>query len=159
MCLGKCSIDLSEEKCAGEFKPPAVSADCRARCDLATMNRTECSQPHASYVIVGAKAADADAMKSAIDKAFPALLKILAEVGPQGSKKVHTAQQVIDTIRGSFKDLGASGTNARASEAQMRKCFDEPFKKASAAAASAKTGIDQAISVRDEAVPAAGAAK
>lgn len=157
ICEGKCTVELAEEKCAGEFKPPEVSTDCRARCDLATINRTECSTPQASYVVVGANQKDADAMKAAIDKAFPALLKILAEVGPQGSQKVHTAQRVIDTVRGGFKELAASGSNAKASEAQLRKCFDEPFKKAALAATTAKTGIDQAMGVRDEATkPVAG---
>ena len=40
---------------------------------------------------------------------------------------------------------------ASASEAQLQKCFDEPFKKASALAALAKTTLDQAQAVRDEA--------
>ena len=151
VCAGKCSVELAEAKCAGEFKAPDVSTDCRARCDLATINKTECSQPQASYVIVGANQKDADAMKLAIDKAFPALLKILAEVGPQGGKKVANAQRIIETVRASFKDLAASGKNAKASEAQLKKCFDEPFKKAVAAAAVAKTGIDQAAGVREEA--------
>ncbi|MFO0736665.1 MAG: hypothetical protein U0270_12340 [Labilithrix sp.] len=151
VCAGTCTVELAEEKCAGDFKPLAVSSDCRARCDLATMNKTECSQPQASYVLVGANQRDADAMKLAIDKAFPALLKILAEVGPHGSQKILTGQRVIDTLRGNFKELAASGTNPKASERQLRKCFDEPFKKAAAAATTAKTGIDQAIGVRDEA--------
>lgn len=159
VCSGKCTVELSEEKCAGDFKAPEVSSDCRARCDLATMNKTECTQPAASYVIVGASQRDADAMKSAIDKAFPALLKILAEAGPEGSKKVMTAQRVIETVRGGFRELAASGKNPKASEAALKKCFDEPFKKASASAAGAKTALDQAVGVRDEAAKSREAAK
>jgi hypothetical protein len=151
VCAGTCSVELSDAKCTGEFKAPEVSTDCRARCDLATINKTECSEPQASYIVVGANQREADAMKQAIDKAFPALLKILAEVGPQGGKKVLNAKQVLDTVRGSFKDLAASGKNAKDSEAQLKKCFDEPFKKAVAAAATAKTGIDQAAGVREAA--------
>lgn len=156
VCAGTCTVDFAEEKCAGEFKPPEVSTDCRARCDLATINKTECSEPQMGYVITGAKQADADAMKAAIDKAFPALLKILAEVGPQGATKVLTAEHVIDAVRSGFPELAKSGKNPKASEAALKRCFDEPFKKAAAAAAATKTGIDQAIGVREEATKPAG---
>jgi hypothetical protein len=156
VCSGKCTVELSDEKCSGEFKPPQVSTDCRARCDIATINKTECATPEVGYVVTAPSQKDADAMMAAIDKAFPALIKILATVGPQGSKRVLTAQQVIDSVRSGFPELAKSGNNSKKSEAALRKCFDEPLKKAAAAAATAKTGIDQAIGVRDEATKITG---
>lgn len=155
VCIGKCSVELAEAKCTGTFKAPEVSTDCRARCELLVMNKTECSDPLVGYVLSGydAKAAkNADTMKVTLDKAFPELMKIIAELGPQGSAKVLNAQKVIESVRTSFKELSKSGTNPAKAEAQLKKCFDEPFKKASADAATAKTGIDQAIGVRDEAI-------
>ncbi|MBX3234331.1 MAG: hypothetical protein KIT84_21700 [Labilithrix sp.] len=154
VCAGKCTVELADPKCAGEFSPPAVSAECRARCDLAVMNKTECGLPQVGYLVVSPSAKDAEAMKAAIDKAFPALLKILAELGPQGAARVQKAQQLIDAARASFKEIARSGGNAPAAEAQLRKCFEEPFKKAVAAAAAAKSSIDQATGVRDEATKA-----
>lgn len=153
-CAGSCSVELAEEKCAGGFKTPDVSTDCRARCELAVINKTECSVPQVGFVVTGAKDREtAEAMKTAVDKAFPGLLKILFEVGEKGPSRVLNAQAVIEGTRTSFKDLARSGGKgtAEASEAQLTKCFDEAFKKAAGVATTVKTGLDQAIGVRDEA--------
>jgi hypothetical protein len=153
VCAGTCSVDLSDPKCAGEFKTPEVSTDCRARCELAVINHTECSVPQVGLVVTGAKDRETEgAMKSAVDKAFPGLLKILFEVGEKGSKRVLNAQAVIAGARTGFKDMAKSGgkATAAASEAQLAKCFDEAFKKAEASATLVKTGIDQANGVREE---------
>lgn len=158
VCSGSCSVELAELKCAGDFRTPEVSTDCRARCDLAVINRTECSVPQVGFVITGAKDREtSDAMKTAVDKSFPALIKILHEVGEKGPKRVHTAQAVIESARTGFREMSRSGgpQTASASEAQLSKCFDEPFKKAAAAAQTVKTAIDQAIGVREEAAGSA----
>ena len=157
-CSGSCTVELAEAKCAGEFKTPEVSSDCRARCDLAVINNTECSTPQVGFVVTGAAKDLSDTMKGAIDRSFPALLKILDEVGTQGPKRVLTAQAVIESTRTSFRDMARSGGNSKAAEAQLARCFDEPFKKAVAAATAVKTGIDQASSVRDEATGIVGSA-
>jgi hypothetical protein len=154
VCAGACTVELADAKCAGDFKHPEVSSDCLARCDLAVINKTECSTPQVGFVVSGAKDRDTgEAMKTAIDKSFPALLKILEEVGEQGPKRVLNAQAVIDSVRKSFKDMARSGgkPTAAASEAQLTKCFDDSFKKATTSAASVTTGIDQARAVRNEA--------
>ncbi len=154
VCSGACTVELADAKCAGGFKQPEVSTDCRARCDLAVINHTDCSTPQVGYVVVGAKDREAgEAMKAAVDKSFPALLEILHEVGDKGSKRVLNAQAVIESARTGFKEMAHSGGKGTtdASEAQLVKCFDEPFKKAVAVASTVKTGIDQAIAVRDEA--------
>ncbi len=153
VCSGSCSVELSDAKCAGDFKPPEVSTDCRARCDLAVINKTECSAPQVGFVVTGGVSREtSDAMKSAVDKSFPGLLKILHEVGEKGSKRVHNAQAVIEGARTGFKEMARSGgkSTAAASEKQLVRCFDEPFKKAVAAAALVTTNIDQAMGVRDE---------
>lgn len=152
ICSGSCTVELAELKCAGDFKQPEVSTDCRARCDLAVINNTACSTPQVGFVVTGAKDREtSEAMKTAIDKSFPALLKTLDEVGEKGPKRVLNAQAVIEGARTGFKEMARSGGAAAASEAQLVKCFDEPFKKAAAAAVVVKTGIDQAMGVRDEA--------
>ena len=152
ICSGSCTVELADLKCAGDFKQPEVSTDCRARCDLAVINNTECSTPQVGYVVTGAKDREtSEAMKTAIDKSFPVLLKTLDEIGEKGPKRVLNAQAVIEGARTGFKEMARSGGAASASEAQLVKCFDEPFKQAAAAAVAVKTGIDQAIGVRDEA--------
>lgn len=154
VCAGACTVELSDAKCAGEFKTPDVSTDCRARCELAVINDRQCSVPQVGLVITGARDRSTEgAMKSAIDKSFPSLLKILFEVGEAAPKRVLNAQAIIESTRTGFKDLARSGGGgtAAASEAQLAKCFDEPFKKAAAVATTVKTGLDQASGVRDEA--------
>lgn len=156
VCAGSCSVELTDAKCAGEFKTPDVSTDCRARCELQAINQTECSTPQVGIVFAGASGRDrdtADAMKTAVDKSFPALLKILFEVGDKGGKRVLNAQAVIEGARKGFPDMALSGgkATAPASEAQLTKCFDEAFKKAEAMAATVKTGLDQAQGVKEEA--------
>ena len=66
-------------------------------------------------------------MKTAVDKSFPALMKILFEVGEKGGKRVLNAQAVIEGARKGFPDMALSGgkATAPASEAQLTKCFDE----------------------------------
>jgi hypothetical protein len=156
VCAGTCTVELADAKCAGEFKTPDVSTDCRARCELAAINQNECTTPHVGIVLSGTSPRDretTDAMKAAVDKSFPALLKILFEVGDKGGKKVLNAQAVIEGTRKGFPDMALSGgkATAPAAEAQLTKCFDDAFKKAEAAAAIVKTSLDQAQAVKDEA--------
>ena len=154
-CVGSCGVDLAEMKCAGEAKTPEVSTDCRARCELAVMNQTECTTPQVGIVITGTgrDRETGEQLKAAIDKSFPALLKILFEIGDKGQKRALNAQAVIEGARTGFGEMARSGgkSTAKASEAQLQKCFDESFKKASALAALVKTSLDQAQAVRDEA--------
>lgn len=156
VCAGTCTVELADAKCAGEFKTPDVSTDCRARCELAAINQTECSTPQVGMVISGTGPRErdtSDAMKTAVDKSFPALLKILFEVGDKGGKRVLNAQAVIEGTRKGIPDMALSGgrSTAPASEAQLTKCFDDVFKKAESYAATVKTGLDQAQAVKEEA--------
>ncbi|HSO39097.1 MAG TPA: hypothetical protein VLT33_41510 [Labilithrix sp.] len=156
LCAGTCTVELTDGKCAGEFKTPDVSTDCRARCELATINQTECSTPQVGIVLTGIGPRERDTaeqMKAAIDKSFPALLKILFEVGEKGGKRVLNAQAVIEGARTGFAEMARSGGKgtAPASEAQLAKCFDDHFKKSAAYAAVVKTSLDQAQAVKDEA--------
>lgn len=153
LCSGACTVELTDVKCAGEFKTPEVSTDCLARCELAVINQKECSTPHVG-VVLQTTGDRADHLKVAIDKSFPALLKILFEVGDKAGSRVLTAQAVLDSARGGFGEMARSGgkSTARVAEAQLLKCFDEPFKKAAATAAAVKTSLDQADAVRNEAL-------
>ncbi len=154
LCAGGCSVELSDTKCAGEFKTPDVSTDCRARCELAVINQTECSLPHVGLILMASSDREkAEHMKSAVDRSFPALLKILFEVGENGGRRVLNAQAVIEGARTGFGEMARSGgpSTALTSEAQLGKCFDESFKKAAASALAVKASLDQAQAVRDEA--------
>jgi hypothetical protein len=154
VCAGTCTVELSEPRCSGPLKDPEISRDCLARCGLATVANTVCSLPHVGFVATAPKEREAgDQMKTAIDRSLPSLLKMLAEVGEKGPQRVLDAQTVVDNARKSFKDLAASRSKATAttSEKQLVKCFDEPFKRASASATSVKTGLEQAENVRSEA--------
>lgn len=153
VCSGSCSIELSDVKCAGEFARPDVSSDCRARCDLAVINNTECSAPQVGFVATGMKVRETgDAMKVAVDRSFPGLIKVLNEVGEKGLERIGAARAVIDAARKGLTGMARPGgkASAAASEKSLVQCFDDPFKKAVAAATAITTSIDQAVAVRDE---------
>lgn len=152
-CSGSCSVDFTDPKCAGDFKAPDVSADCRARCDLAVLNHTACSTPEVGLVVTGAKDRDAEAFTAAVAKSFPALLQILYEIGEGGPKRVLDARAVLEGARAGFADMARSGSAATAmsAERQLVKCFDEPLKNAAALATTLKAGIDAALAIREEA--------
>jgi hypothetical protein len=155
LCSGTCSVALTDAKCAGELKTPEVSGECRARCELAALNQTECSKPQVGMVLSGAAPRDrevAEAMKVAVDRSYPALLKILFEAGEKGPDRVLNARALIESTRKGFREMARSGgsTTASASEAQLAKCFGDAFEKAESHAESAKTGLEQAQAVRDE---------
>ncbi|WP_146652624.1 hypothetical protein [Labilithrix luteola] len=156
ICTGACTVELSDARCAGEFKTPDVSTDCRARCELAVMNQTECATPQVGLVfsgtLSGRERETAESMKNAVDRSFPSLLKILNELGDDAGKRVLNAQAVIEGARTGLKDMAMSGgaSTAAASEAQLTKCFDAPFKAGAAQAGAVKAELDQALGVRDE---------
>jgi hypothetical protein len=106
------------------------------------------------FVVSGAKDRDrGEAMKVAVDKSFPALLKALHEVGETGANRVRNARASIEGTRAGFKDIARSGgaLTAAAAEAQLIKCFDELFKKAETSAESVERGIEHALNIRGEA--------
>lgn len=153
VCVGKCSVELGEARCASPLKTPEVSSDCRARCELESMNKTECSSPQVGLVVTGARDRETpEALKSAVDKAFPGLLKVLGEAGPDASQRVLNAQAVVEAARTGLREMARSGgaATASASEAQLARCFDEPFKRATTLATGIKGALDQASGVRGE---------
>ncbi len=151
LCSGTCSVELSEPKCAGGFKGPAVSPECVARCDLAVMNQTECSTPHVGFVVAGTKDREAaEAMKAAVDRSFPALLKILQELGDGAPKHVASAETVVETARKSLHEAPKPGPRARVMSEGLVRCFDETLTKAAASASTVKTALDAANAVRTE---------
>lgn len=153
LCAGACSVELADPKCAGGFKPADVSTDCRARCDLAVLNATECAPPVVGLVVTGAKAREGEALRSALDKSLPGLIQILYEAGDKGAARVMNAQAVIESARAGFEAMARSGSAATASrsKAQLTRCFDELFKRAVAQAAATKKGLDEASAIRDAA--------
>jgi hypothetical protein len=139
-CSGACSVELIEARCGGEFSGSGVSPACRAQCDLAVMNHTDCGTPAVGAIVSGAKDQAGDATKAAVDRSFPALLKILHEVGDDGVARVERGQAVVD--------------GARASLAEQRKgerleaCFGARLKTADAVRAIT-LGLTRGIAVRD----------
>jgi len=158
LCVGTCTVALVDAKCSGTFKTPPMSTDCRVRCELAIMNQTECSSPRVGLVYSGImtlkEREQAEAMKVAVDKSFPTLLRVLYELGDNGTTKVAQAQAVIRGARVGLPAMaraeGEPSPAAPRARAQLMKCFDEPFKTAVARAAAVMSELDQATAVRDE---------
>ncbi len=157
LCAGTCSVELSDAKCSGTLTPPDVSAPCRTRCDLALVNHTDCSTPHVGLVITGAPPRDrerVEAMTISVAKSYPALLKILFEVGEAARSRTLEAQELLASTRRTFASRvsGVKRTEASAQtvETQLTTCFGEAFKNAELAATRVMASVDQAQGIRDE---------
>jgi hypothetical protein len=153
LCAGTCSVDLADAKCAGGVEAPGVSADCRARCDLAAMTKAWCGTPQVGLVVTGgASKSSEEALRAAVEKSYPALLQILYEVGERGVERVQAADAVLARARAGFKEMARSAdvTIGPATEAQLARCFDEPFAKASTSAASLKGLLAEAHALKDD---------
>jgi hypothetical protein len=147
VCAGSCSVELSEVRCADGLKEPEVSADCGARCDLGMMNVTECSAPQVGLMVAGASHRDAaDAVKTAVDRSFPALLKIQGELGERAITIVERAQVVIENARRLLRDRARLGP--KADVATLAKCFEGPLERGSTAAAALRGNVERSFALR-----------
>lgn len=147
-CAGACSVDLSAAKCAGDFKTLAISAECRARCDLAVMSHTECAAPLVGVVLSGARDREAsELVRTAVERSLPALLGILHEAGEKGAKRIATAKEVVEHTR---RSLGGAGPERDGGSARAAGCFDTTFERANGAAKALVVGLDSAAAIRSE---------
>lgn len=151
VCVGSCSVALSGAKCAGEFKAPEVSSACRARCELAALNQTECGKPRVGIVFSGKMNAtekeNADRLTKAVDASFPSLFESLESVGgSRGTERVVAARDEIERVRANLQKKGAK---AEADRVSAYSCFDDALKRAVDVAADVKLGIEQAEALRE----------
>lgn len=150
VCVGACSVELSETRCAGGIKEPEVNADCSARCELEGMDVMSCTAPQVGLVVAGANSREAaDALKAAIDKSFPAVLKIQGELGERATTVVSRAAVVIENAR---KTLHDSGRVRGADAATLTRCFDATLEKGVKSTAAVKASVERGFALRNAAM-------
>lgn len=142
-CSGACSVELLDAKCATDFAVPAVIEDCQTRCGLSAIAHRECSAP-AAGIVVGAKSHEGDdALKGALERFLPAILKVAHEIGENGAGSLEAAAGLVDRAHQSL-DAGRSGR-------ALTTCFEPPLKTAAESAKVATNAVRQAFALRDEA--------
>lgn len=60
-CRGSCSVEWQEPYCTGDYRPPQVSAECRAACDAQVEATMECHPGRAELVVSGGPDAETQA--------------------------------------------------------------------------------------------------
>src|SRR5204863_5765073 len=86
-CTGSCPVAMKAPKCAGEVKPPQMSAECRAHCDAKMEAKMECTPANVIVRIKGAvDAKAANNYRLALEKNLPVVLKIAIGVGQRAEK-------------------------------------------------------------------------
>lgn len=153
-CVGSCSVALSGAKCAGDFKAPAVSSACRARCELAALNQTECGKPRVGIVFSGKTSAsekeNVERLTKAVEASFPSLFQSLESVGgSRGAERVVAARDEIERVRANLANLQKKGAKTEASRVSAYSCFDDGLKRAVDLASDVKLEIEQAEALRE----------
>jgi hypothetical protein len=147
-CTGSCSIDMKAPKCAGEVKPPQMSAECKAHCDAKVEAKMECTPANVVVRIKGA--ADAKAANNyrlALEKNLPIVLKIAIGMGHRAEKAAANVQAVVAGLQGSVEAMGKASGDAVTS-ARLVACVAAPFKGAIDAAANVQASVKVSVDVK-----------
>lgn len=149
-CTGKCSVEFKEPKCTGEVKPPEMSADCKAKCNTEVQAKAECTPAMVALRVSGAADAKvAEQFKVAVEKHFPAILKVAIGVGENGIKVAGQVTEVVGAMEGSVKGMvQGSGASAAMMGGKLAACVAAPFKGAIDGAANLKANVNVSVEVK-----------
>ncbi len=149
-CTGKCSAEFKEPKCTGEVKPPEMSADCKAKCNVDVQAKAECTPARVALRISGAADAKAaEQFKVAIEKNLPVVLKVAIGIGENGVKVAGQVTEVVGAMEGSVKGMvQGSGTQAAMLGGKLAACVAAPFKGAIDASSNLKANINVSVEVK-----------
>jgi hypothetical protein len=149
-CTGKCSAEFKAPKCTGEVKPPEMSADCKAKCNMDVQAKAECTPAMVALRISGAADAKlAEQFKTTVEKHFPAILKVAIGIGENGIKVAGQVSDVVGSVEGSVKGMvQGSGAQAAMIGGKLAACVAAPFKGAIDGAANLKANINVSVDVK-----------
>lgn len=149
-CVGTCSVEANEAKCSSRVSfadaKRAPSAACRARCELAVVNATECVAPAVALAVRGARDRSGEAaLRTAVTASFPALAKTLSEAG-DWSATLTAARALVAGTR-SWLEARRAGQD----DDPVAQCFRAPIASGLSAADAATGSLAQATRLRDAA--------
>lgn len=110
-CRGSCSVEWEAPYCTGEYRPPQVSAECRAACDAHVEASMECQPGRAELVVSGGPDAEAQAraekLRAAVATGLATILTVRERVQRlQDSGRVVLAQ--LQRLPDAVRELGVS---------------------------------------------------
>jgi hypothetical protein len=150
-CDGSCSVEMQAPSCTGKMTPPKMSADCTAKCDSDVGAKAECSPAGVALEIHGAAdVGAATTFKLAVEKNFPAILKVAIGMVDTAPKLVSEVPTVITGVQGGITSIAASAGPAKGAmiAGSITSCFGGPFKGALDAATKVKANVDVSVSVK-----------
>jgi hypothetical protein len=147
-CTGGCSVEFKEPKCAGEVKPPEMSAECKANCDAEVKANLECDP--GQVFVKASGTADYQAglkLKAALEKNLPALIKVSVGMKDQVSNVAGNVKASLEGVQAAISGGGASalkvaGCFAASLDAQAKAAvsIDVSVKASASASGSATAG-------------------
>ncbi|MBK6698272.1 MAG: hypothetical protein IPG50_39730 [Myxococcales bacterium] len=158
-CTGKCSAEFKEPKCTGEVKPPEMSADCKAKCNVDVQAKAECTPAMVALRISGAADAKvAEQFKVSVEKHLPAILKVAIGIGENGAKMAGQVGELVGAVEGSVKGMvSGGGASGAMLGGKLAACVAAPFKGAIDASANLKANINVSVDVKASASGSASA--
>jgi hypothetical protein len=143
-CTGTCSAKMEAPKCTGSVKPPSMSADCKAKCDVQVQSLAKCDPPHVLVKIVGAADAVAAAkLQATIEKNFPVVVNVAIGLAKKVPTMVANVKAVVEGVQGVVQ----TATSDKIAGAQLVACVASPFKGAIDAAAGVTASVNVSVSV------------
>lgn len=149
-CTGECKGEFKEPKCAGEVKPPEMSADCKARCDAQVSAKMTCTPASVGIAATG-EAKAAEQLKGTLEKNMPAILQVALGMGARAEKMAANVKDAVAGVQASIETVAkTSGDPARATmiAGRITTCLGGPLQGAIDAAGSVKANVAVSMDVK-----------
>ncbi|HEX3345909.1 MAG TPA: hypothetical protein VHS09_15095 [Polyangiaceae bacterium] len=144
-CTGTCSAKMDAPKCTGTVKPPAMSADCKAKCDAQVQANASCTPPHVLVHIIGAAdAAAATKLQTVLESDLPLVLNVAIGTAKNVGQIVAGVKTVVEGVEGVVK----TATSDKIAGAALIACVASPFKGAIDAATGIQANVSVSVSVQ-----------
>jgi len=142
-CTGTCSAKMEAPKCTGTVKPPQMSADCKAKCDVQVQSLATCDPPHVLIRIAGAADATAAAkLQTTLEKNLPVVVNVAIGLAKKVPTLVGNVKSVVEGVQG----VVASASSDKLAGAALVACVAAPFKGALDAVAGVNASVNVSVS-------------
>jgi hypothetical protein len=144
-CTGSCTAKMDAPKCTGTVKPPAMSADCKAKCDAHVQANASCTPPHVMVHIIGAADAVASTkFQTVLESDLPMILDTAIGLAKNVGQIVGGVKAVVEGVEGVVK----TATSDKIAGAALIACVASPFKGAIDAATGIQANVSVSVSVQ-----------
>ncbi len=116
-CRGSCSVEWREPYCTGDYRPPQVSAECRAACDAQVEATMECQPGRAELVVSGGPDAETQARAERLRTAVAEGLAMVLATRERVQRLQDSGRVVMTQLQGLPSAIREVGISAAACSA------------------------------------------